>query len=96
MKYVSGKYGGGLDAGYGVVTLFNTTVSGNSAASGGGLRVIPGTTVLLTNTIVAFSPQGGNCTGAAIAASKYSLSGDLTCNLSGWAARPTPTASTRC
>lgn len=58
------------------------TLSNNSANSGGALFILSGCTTALTNTIVAYSPSGGNCNGA-ISASRYSLSSDLTCALTG-------------
>jgi predicted outer membrane repeat protein len=62
--------------------LLNVTLSSNSAASGGALFMQSGYTATLTNTIVADSPTGGNCSGP-ISSSAYSISSDLTCALSG-------------
>ena len=73
--------GGGL---YNVSTalLKNVTVSDNSALSGGALYMSSGFTTVLTNTILAFSHSGGNCSGTATS-SKYSFSSDNTCALPG-------------
>jgi predicted outer membrane repeat protein len=76
--------GGGI---YTVLTsrtnLLNVTLAGNSAATGGGIFVDSGAVVTLTNTVMAYSPHGGNCGGQAITASAYSISSDNTCGLSG-------------
>jgi len=69
--------GGGIDNS-GAVTLFNATVSNNSAVTGGGLNIEGGANAVLTNTILAYSPDGGNCVGP-IAAAKYNASSDNTC-----------------
>jgi hypothetical protein len=60
----------------------NVTLSNNSASTGGALFMVSGYTTVLTNTILAYSPAGGNCSGS-ISASKYSISSDGTCALSG-------------
>ena len=73
--------GGGLDNN-GIAILLNVTISNNGAPSGGGLDNGPSATVLLTNTILAYSTNGGNCRGA-ITAAKFSLSSDNLCGLSG-------------
>jgi hypothetical protein len=72
--------GGGVSANR--VHVENVTLSGNAAPQGGGLAVYPGGTVTLKNTILANSPQGGNCEGA-LTSSKYSISSDNTCVLVG-------------
>ena len=82
--------GGGMEVHYGWADLRNVTVSANGAGSGGGVHVLGGSLLTLTNTIIANSPQGGNCTGGAVASAQYSLSSDVTCNLTGWPARPNP------
>lgn len=64
------------------VQLLNVTLSNNSAASGGALFTVIDYTTSLTNTIVAYSPAGGNCNGT-INTSIYSISSDLTCALAG-------------
>lgn len=80
------SHGGGLDNA-GNAVLINVTISDNSAAvSGGGIFNIAGYNVNLKNSIVANSPLGGNCAGAALTtnnADKYSLSSDNTCALAG-------------
>jgi predicted outer membrane repeat protein len=58
----------------------NVTVSNNSATSGGALFMASGHTTVLTNTILAYGPAGGNCNGT-ITASKFTFSSDLTCGL---------------
>jgi hypothetical protein len=52
----------------------------NSATTGGALFTVSGHTAVLTNTIIAYSPAGGNCSGN-ISTSKYSISSDSTCAL---------------
>jgi hypothetical protein len=66
----------------GVLQLENVTLSGNAAPQGGGLVDVAGVAVTLKNTILANSPQGGNCDGP-IGSSKYSISSDNTCALVG-------------
>jgi hypothetical protein len=56
------------------------TLSNNAATTGGALYMQSGYTTVLTNTIIAYSPTGGNCNGT-ITASKYTFSSDLTCGL---------------
>jgi hypothetical protein len=74
-------YGGGI---YGFsITISNSTLSGNSAsattaASGGGIYGA----ALLQNSIVAYSPSGGNCSGT-MPSNGYNLSSDTTCSLNG-------------
>jgi hypothetical protein len=63
-------------------SLWNVTLSNNSAAAGGALFSGSIASSVLTNTILAYSPTGGNCSGA-LTASKYSLSSDNSCALSG-------------
>ena len=58
--------------------LKNVTLSDNRAALGGALYVSAGTA--LTNSIVANSPTGGNCSGS-ISSAKYSIDSDNTCAL---------------
>src|SRR5206468_2652154 len=65
-------YGGGVYNEL-VVRLANVTVSNNSALAGGALYMSSGYTTVLTNTILAASRAGGNCAGAASAAT-YSIS----------------------
>lgn len=52
--------GGGIHNNGGTASLTNMTLSGNSVPSGGGGIFYSGT-AMLTNTIVANSPSGGNC-----------------------------------
>ena len=86
---LSGNSAGGSGGGIydvGVARLRNATLSGNSAASGGGIFTYDqgaGSYVTLTNTILAYSPTGGNCAGKVIQSAKYSLSSDNFCVLNG-------------
>jgi hypothetical protein len=73
--------GGGL-YNYFDLSLLNVTLSNNSAATGGALFMESGITTVLTNTIVAYSSAGGNCSGT-ITAAKFSLSSDNSCALTG-------------
>jgi predicted outer membrane repeat protein len=74
-------YGGGL-FNQGAETLWNVTMSYNSATTGGALYTEPGHTTLLTDTILAYSPAGGNCYGA-VTSAIYTLSSDNSCGLTG-------------
>ncbi len=81
----SATSGGGI-YNWDLAQLVNVTLSGNSATSGGGIYNKSGYTVTLKNSIVAYSPQGGNCGGAALTnnhSDRYSLSSDNTCVLAG-------------
>jgi len=60
----------------------NVTLSSNSATTGGALYMLSGYPTLLTNTIIAYRPAGGNCSGT-ISSSIYSISSDNTCALAG-------------
>jgi hypothetical protein len=60
--------------------LENVTLSGNRATTGGALFMESGYTTVLTNTILAYSPSGGNCSGT-LTASKFTFSSDNTCAL---------------
>jgi hypothetical protein len=71
--------GGGL-YNYFEIKLLNVTLSNNSAATGGALFMESGYTTVLTNTILAYSSAGGNCSGTLIAV-KFSLSSDNSCAL---------------
>jgi hypothetical protein len=63
--------------------LNNSTLSGNSACFGGGALIMEsGKTNMLTSTVVAYSPAGGNSL-VTISASIYSISSDNTCALTG-------------
>jgi len=63
-------------------TLLNVTLSNNSAPAGGALFLENGYTTVVTNTILAYSPAGGNCSGT-LTAAKNSLSSDNSCALGG-------------
>jgi hypothetical protein len=85
----SSSVGGGIDNEGGTVVLSNSTLSGNKAtagsASGGGVSNGGcGTkgTMTLRNSIVANSPEGGNCSGP-MTSMGYNLSSDKTCNFDG-------------
>ena len=75
------SFGGGL---YNddIATLRNVTLSNNSATQGGALYIPMGRTTVLTNTILAYSPSGGNCSGT-LTISKFTISSDNTCALVG-------------
>ena len=54
------------------------------AANGGNIyNGTPDTSIVLKNTVLADSAGGGNCKGKALTSSKYSLSTDSTCGLTG-------------
>ena len=80
-------YGGGINNNFGRAALINVTLSGNSASKlGGGIYNSSSATVTLQNSLVAYSPNGGNCGGGALTnnnSDKYSLSSDSTCALGG-------------
>jgi hypothetical protein len=76
----SAHFGGGIFD-LGTASFYNATLSNNSASNiGGALYIESGYTTVLTNTILAYSPSGGNCNGT-IAASKFTFSSDNTCAL---------------
>lgn len=81
--------GGGLhlESGFGGAgaTLTNVTVFGNQAGQGGNLYLGTGTdvTISLTNTIIANASAGGNCAGKEVTTSRYSISSDNLCALTG-------------
>ena len=64
----------------GSATFYNATLADNSAAHGGELYIQGSAPTVLTNTILAYSPSGGNCAGT-ITSSKFTLSSDNTCGL---------------
>jgi CSLREA domain-containing protein len=68
--------GGGIYHGNGTATLTNVTLSGNSAVDGGGIYRSAGT-ITVTNTIVANSPFGGNCSPSL--GGSFNLSSDNMC-----------------
>lgn len=74
----TGARGGGIanDRG-GTLQLVNVTLSGNSATQGGGIDNIGSAQVV--NTIVANSPMGGTCTGAAVTSLGHNLDSGTTC-----------------
>jgi hypothetical protein len=85
----SNSVGGGIDNEGGTVVLNNSTLSGNKATagsvSGGGVSnggCGTSGTMTLRNSIVANSPEGGNC-GGSITSQGYNLSSDKTCNFNG-------------
>ncbi len=69
--------GGGLYSETGTATLTNVTLSDNRAADGGGIYRSSGT-VATRNTIVANSPDGGNCSGG-VNNGDFNLSDDASC-----------------
>ncbi len=71
--------GGGV-SNFGRMTFYNVTLAYNGALSGGALFMDLGHTTILTNTILAYSPAGGNCAGT-ITSSKFTLSSDNSCAL---------------
>ncbi len=64
------------------LTAQNVTVSNNGAAIGGAVFMLGTADTALTNTVLAYSARGGNCSGT-VTASKDSLSSDDTCGLGG-------------
>lgn len=73
--------GGGIRNDQGNVALTNCTFFGNRATEGGGIYTVNGT-LTVTNTVIAGSPVGGNCSGTIAAASTHNLSDDDTCGAS--------------
>ena len=80
-----GIYNGPYNGYQGFITLTNVTLKDNSAVDGGGIYNVndPNAVIHLKNTIIADSPNGGNCKGKSLAAVQYNLSSDNTCVLSG-------------
>ena len=69
-----------------IITMTNVTIKDNGATTaGGGIYSFndPDTRAYLKNTVLADSTSAGNCSGKAFSSSKYSLSSDNTCSLSG-------------
>ena len=67
--------------GFGLVRVFNSTITGNQAAQGGGIFNGELGQAEMTGTIVAGnSPDGGDCAGG-VASRGYNLDGDGTCGL---------------
>ena len=82
----AGDNGGGLYTFGSNIILANTTVSENSASSGGGIYIAPNTSVYIpitmTNTIVANNLQGGDCiSNGQIIDGGHNLDSDSTCDL---------------
>jgi len=75
-----GSVGGGIYSG-GSLTVTNSTFSGNWAASGGGIYN-NSDTVTVTNTIVANSPGGGNCSGP-VTDGGHNIDDGTTCGFTG-------------
>ena len=75
----SSNFGGGL-YNLGQASLRNATLSNNSASAGGAAYMGNTAATVVTNTILAYSPSGGNCNGT-LTSSKHTLSSDLTCGL---------------
>ena len=71
----AGYSGGGINN-QGNLFISNSTISGNSAVVGGGVNGIG----ILTNTIIANSPSGGDCSGP-ITDQGHNLDSDDTCGL---------------
>jgi subtilisin-like proprotein convertase family protein len=71
--------GGGILNEFGTMILDNSTLSGNSGSVAGGGIANTGP-MTLSNSIVANSPSGGDCSGA-ISSQGHNLDGDDTCNL---------------
>ncbi len=75
----SADFGGGIHNA-GTLEVSNSTFSENSAANGGGgIRNFD--TATLRNTIVAYSPSGGNCSGT-ITDGGYNIDDGTTCGFS--------------
>jgi predicted outer membrane repeat protein len=69
-----------------IITMTNVTIKDNGATvAGGGFYNFNDTDTFayLKNTVLADSTSAGNCSGKAFSSSKYSLSSDNTCSLSG-------------
>ena len=76
----SAPTGGGIAHDAGTLTVVNSTFSGNQATGAGG-GIHNDASAAFTNTIVANSPGGGNCSGSAFAAgSSHNLTTDGTCS----------------
>ncbi|MCB0186453.1 MAG: right-handed parallel beta-helix repeat-containing protein, partial [Caldilineaceae bacterium] len=73
--------GGGISNDQGAVALTNCTFFGNRATEGGGIYNVNGT-LTVTNTVIAGSPAGGNCSGPLAIASTHNLSDDDSCGAS--------------
>jgi Ca2+-binding RTX toxin-like protein len=83
----SAEFGGGIvDGGRVSSTVTNSTISDNAATVGGGIFVEFNAPLMLKNTIVANSTQGGNCTvsefGGSIVDGGYNLEDGTSCGFS--------------
>ena len=76
----AGGSGGGIANIWSVLDVADSTFSGNSAVDGGGVYNTYDATSTFTNTIVADSSLGGNCSGAFVAGSTKNLDTDSTCS----------------
>ena len=75
--------GGAIFSQAGTVQISNSTFGNNPEnLGGGGALSNAGSSILIQNSIVANSANGGNCSGT-ITSSGYNLSSDGTCNFSG-------------
>ena len=79
--------GGAISAVCGPVTVTNSTFTGNTASNTGdafgGAIFVQSTTVTVTNTILATSAAGGNCSGNTIVDGGHNLDDGTTCNFGG-------------
>jgi hypothetical protein len=76
----SAELGGGGIFNSGRLTVINSTFSENNALRGGGIFISDGTATL-RNTVVAYSPSGGNCAGA-ITDGGYNIDSGTSCGFS--------------
>jgi hypothetical protein len=81
------SYGGGGIYSYGMLTVTDSTFSGNTADHGGGIFNDSGT-VTITNTIVANSTSGGNCAGR-VTDGGHNVDDGATCGFTGTGCTPT-------
>lgn len=74
--------GGGIFNLVGTFSLINSTIVNNSAPAGDGGGIAAGGTMILTNTIIANSPSGGDCTTwGSVTSNGHNLDSDNTCGL---------------
>jgi predicted outer membrane repeat protein len=79
----SATFGGGIYSELDTLDVINCTFAGNRAIGlGGGIYNDEGT-VTMTNSIIAWSPSGGNCAGDAVSDSGHNLEDADTCGLAG-------------
>jgi hypothetical protein len=74
----AGRFGGGIFNNAGTMMITNSTLSGNTAPELGG-GIYNSGTATFKNSIIANSPAGGNCAGAAVIAAGINFSTDDTC-----------------